>query len=166
MSLVVAGPPASAASARPATVVTAQVGGWEIWALHSDWCILPRNFSASLGEQVVQGGTCAPYDFVSSQAGWYHIKNRNNGLCLNVRDASTANNAQVIQYRCNLTLNNDWLMVMQIRVGGHDFYQLRNRNSQKCLNVQGGSLSPGAALIQYTCSSTARNNMFTWEPYA
>jgi hypothetical protein len=154
---------ASPASAAP---VTALAGGWEISVLHSSWCIHPKGFSNASGVQIVQGGDpCAPYDFVSSQAGWYHIRNRNNGLCLNVRGASKLNSAQVIQYACVPALNNDWLMVKQTSVGGHDYYQLRNRNSQKCLNVQGASLSVGAGLIQYTCSATARNNLFTWDPY-
>lgn len=141
--------------------------GWAVYSQSPGYCLLARNNSLAIGAQIVSGGPeCDRYDWFPSRAGWYHIKNLDNpSLCLTVKSASKVNNAPIIQHPCNPTLNSEWLMVQMASSGGRDYYQWRNRNSQKCMNVPNSSTTPGTILVQYTCNNTARGNLFTWIPW-
>lgn len=92
--------------------------------------------------------------------GPYAIVNVNSNKCMNVRDASLANLAEVVQYVCSSTLTNDiWWLVDS---GANGYYYLVNDYSAKCLNAKGGSTANLVPLIQYSCGSTLPNDLWTY----
>jgi hypothetical protein len=91
-----------------------------------------------------------------------YIVNKHSGRCLTVRDASSADNAQVNQYRCVGAKNQQW----RLEFGGGDpsvaAITLRNVNSGKCLTVHGG-VRKGASVDQYRCLAQP-NQTFSFLP--
>jgi hypothetical protein len=82
--------------------------------------------------------------------------------CLNVKGASKANSAKIILYTC-ASMNDEWIPINKSTGNdGHDYYELRNRNSGLCLNVNKASTAVGAEIIQYSCSTSAKNEYFSW----
>jgi hypothetical protein len=92
----------------------------------------------------------------------YYIRPLHTGKCLTVQNASTANNARVIQYDCvdNGVANEVWEPVHVQISGQYLGMYWQNLNSGKCLTVLNASRTNGAALIQYDCRgwSTAPYN--------
>jgi hypothetical protein len=85
----------------------------------------------------------------SGGAGYERLTVRHSGQCVDVRDASTANNAAVIQWGCNGGYNQQW----RFQSVGGGYVQIIARNSGKCLDVTSASTSDGASIIQYTCGT-------------
>lgn len=93
---------------------------------------------------------------------YWHIWNYKSGKCMNVKGASMSNRAKVIQYPCGgINTHNDQWYLDLYDDGTPDLYQIRNRKSGKCLNVEGATTVNGADLIQYTCNGSW-NSLFTW----
>jgi hypothetical protein len=90
--------------------------------------------------------------YLDYDQGVYYIRSASSGLCVNVSGASTMDGAQVIQYSCVRTFNNQWVFTSDRMV--------ENVNSWKCLNVFGGSTAAGGNVIQYTCVD---HNANRWE---
>ncbi len=136
--------------------------------LHSGMCLEPDNASTSNSAVIEQhycdGFNWQRWDEIDTDSGYVRIRNRYSGKCLNVQGASTANSAKVIQFTCggSTTRNDQWKPIYVVTRGGLDYYFLKNRHSGKCLNVQGGSYNTHADLIQFTCSGTYSNDLFTW----
>ncbi|MBW4722059.1 RICIN domain-containing protein [Saccharothrix obliqua] len=106
------------------------------------------------------GGNNARWEPDASLDGFYRFRSINSGRCLNVQYASTADGAQIIQYDCGGSPNELWKLVPKA-IG----YQVVNKNSGKCLNVEGG-VAQGRNLIQYTCSQGGATNdvwLVVWE---
>jgi hypothetical protein len=78
-----------------------------------------------------------------------------NNMCVDVSEASTANDAPVLQYTCNGGGNQKWRLVA---AGGH--YQIVSANSGKCLNVSKSSTANGALITQYSCGTQSN---FLWD---
>ncbi len=154
------------ATASPAAAATQ--GPYYLWTWHSGQCVHVQGGSVAQSAQVEQYGcpfaqdTSFEWYFVDTDNGHYRIYNRRSGRCLNVQGGSIANSAKVIQFTCGSTSTNDQWKPVRVYDGEHDFYQLRNRKSGKCLNVQGGSQAIGADLIQFTCGGSVRNDWFSW----
>ena len=88
----------------------------------------------------VVGGVATPYvDLVS----------RHSGKCMDVVNASSSNNAEIVQYTCNGGYNQQW----EARDAGNGYVQLVARHSGRCLDVASASTADGAKVIQYACSS-------------
>ena len=85
--------------------------------------------------------------------GNWEIWNPQNGKCLTVKGASTANNAPIIQYDCTLGANEVWSF--------NDDYQIVNKKSKKCLTVKKEGTENGSTLLQYTCNG-GRNQVWSW----
>jgi hypothetical protein len=142
-----------------------------------DACIGVRGGSTSNSAVIEQQG-CLPsapqnWYFVDAQTTHYYRIQNADGKCMNVQGGSLANSAKVIQYTCGTSIsteNDQWVpfyiksvtYTSGILTYTADYYQLQNLKSGKCLNVQGGSIAAGAALIQYTCN-TGINELFTWD---
>jgi hypothetical protein len=77
------------------------------------------------------------------------IVGRGSGKCVDVLSASTANNAEIIQYDCHGGVNQQW----EQRAVSGGYVQLVSRASGKCLDIAGASTANGARAIQYTCGS-------------
>ena len=75
------------------------------------------------------------------------IVSESNGKCIDVRGASGAEGAQVIQFQCTGNTNQLWL-IEQVADG----YKILSVHSGKCLSVVGASLDRGAMVIQSRCA--------------
>jgi hypothetical protein len=80
---------------------------------------------------------------------------RHSGKCLDVADASTADNARVVQYTCGTGTNQQW----QVQDAGGGYFRLVARHSGRCLDVISGGTADGVRLIQYACG-TGANQQF------
>jgi hypothetical protein len=80
----------------------------------------------------------------------YKIVNKNSGKCLDVPDASTADQAPIQQYTCHDGNNQRWLLQ---QIQGQE-YKIVNKNSGKCLDVPDASTADQAPIQQYTCLPT------------
>lgn len=78
----------------------------------------------------------------------YTVRNLNSLKLMVVKDASTADNAKVVQYSTG-TKNSEW----EILPAPFGLVQLRNKNSQKYLVVKNASLELGEELVQHEASS-------------
>ena len=94
------------------------------------------------------------WQLVDLENGYFAVRNVDTGWCLDVAGSSTANSANILQWTCYYTTNQQW----QIQVNGSG-YLLRARHSSKCLDVQGSSSSTGANILQYTCYYTSNQRV-------
>ena len=80
-------------------------------------------------------------------SGYYRILARHSGKGLNVNGASTADGANVQQWSCRGSYQQQWKLVSV----GTGIYNLRPRHSGKCLDVAGASTADGANIQQWSC---------------
>jgi hypothetical protein len=92
---------------------------------------------------------------------YYWIWSGKSGKCLTVQNASTANNAPIIQYTCNTGGNEEWRVAYVKTVNGLDYYRIIGRQSGKCITVQNKSTADGAKLLLYDCNG-GDNQHWTW----
>lgn len=90
-----------------------------------------------------------------SFSGFYRITPRHSGKALVVQSASTADEANVIQYTYGGSNTNDEWEIQSI---GGDYYRIINRNSSKDMVVQSASTSDGANIFQYTYGGSQTND--------
>ncbi|WP_333767065.1 RICIN domain-containing protein [Streptomyces sp. IBSBF 2435] len=83
----------------------------------------------------------------------------NPGQVANVRGASTANDAPVVQYPWTGAANERWEADSAI----DGYYRFTSVHSGKCLNVRGGGTADDTRVIQYTCSD-ADNELWKFVP--
>ena len=85
---------------------------------------------------------------VTTPPGTYvNLVARHSGKCADVADASTADNAEAVQYTCGSGLNQQWWL----KDLGTGYVQIEARHSAKCLDVASASTSDSAKVIQYPC---------------
>ncbi|MCA9237722.1 MAG: RICIN domain-containing protein [Planctomycetales bacterium] len=77
--------------------------------------------------------------------GWWRLTNLASGKVLDVPGNSTANSAQLQQYRDNGGDNQRW----SITPNGDGYYVITSKQSGKNLDVEGASTADGAAIHQY-----------------
>ena len=93
----------------------------------------------------------------------YEIVNRNSGKCLDVKDASQSDGAQIQQYTCL-----GWGQANQIfegvPVSSSDTSHVKYiaQHSHKCLDITGASTADGALLQQWSCNGGS-NQAFGFE---
>lgn len=80
-----------------------------------------------------------------SQTYWYSFKNASSGKYLSVKNSSTANSANIVQYAA---LNNAAEWTLKTLSGGATV--LINRNSSKAIDLPGSNQNLGTDPIQYT----------------
>ncbi|MDQ0595789.1 hypothetical protein QF037_000134 [Streptomyces canus] len=114
------------------------------------------DFSVQQAGTALQNSGTAPSFNPSTN---YTIKNVNSGLVADVYQASTADNAAVIQWQSTSGTNQQWNVV---RVSGN-LYKIVNRNSGKVLIISNGSHSKGAAVVQSTYNG-GNNQLWYFEP--
>ncbi|WP_051710700.1 RICIN domain-containing protein [Streptomyces sp. NRRL S-350] len=111
--------------------------------------LLPAGAAHAAGDPVVPGSA-------------YTISSGATGQCLGGRWAATADLTPVVQQPCQGLLGQRWRLTPNGRGG----YTVSDRSApNSCLNVQGGSTAPGAALIEYACNGSP-NEQFTLEATA
>jgi hypothetical protein len=70
-----------------------------------------------------------------------------------VSGASTADNADIIQWACNGGTNQQWQWVAH-----GSYYLLKARHSGKCADVSGSATGDGADVRQQTCTGGANQD--------
>jgi hypothetical protein len=74
---------------------------------------------------------------------------RHSGKLLDVFDASTADDANIVQWTANGQTNQQW----ELRDAGGGYSTVVSANSGKCLDVYGAATTDGARVVQWTCNS-------------
>jgi galactose oxidase len=176
LAAVIAATVPAQAAVHPSAVAPAEsvAGPYLILFLHSGQCLDVPGFSTE-NIQVTQypckhSGVDRRnqlWQFVWTDSGYARIRNVFSGKCLNVSGAAPAGaGAAVIQYPCGQAVGNDeWRGTPVQRVRGLDYYRLKARHlGAGCLNVSGGSMSPGGPVIQWTCQTerSQENDQETW----
>jgi hypothetical protein len=86
----------------------------------------------------------------------YEIIARHSGRCLDVVNNSTENGARIQQWTCTGANNQIFRGDAAETVGGTDYIYLVAQNSQRCLDVIGGSTANGAGIQQWGCSGAGQ----------
>jgi len=108
--------------------------------------------SSSDGALIVQhsesGSDSQLWRFLWAEANVYYIVNVHRGKCLDIPDWNTKSGAQATQSTCRGGNNQQWVTRHVCR-DNRTYWELSNRNSQLVLDVFGGSLVDGVAIIQW-----------------
>ena len=99
--------------------------------------------------------TCQTFKFVLVETGYYEIINTNSGKALDVSGASTADNANVIQYTYSGGNNQKWSLT-----ASGAYFVIKAKHSGKAMSVKNASTSNGADVVQ---KGTGSNNNEQWQ---
>ena len=113
-------------------------------------------FSPSIDDATASSAsvTVAPFQASSSYpSGYQQLRVDNDGLCLDVAGASTANNAAIDQWGCKTSGQSNQEFQFNPVSGGYG--ELQNQNSGLDLNVSGASTASLAPVIQWTQDGAA-----------
>lgn len=80
---------------------------------------------------------------------WSQFRNGRNGMCLGVRDGSTAAGARLVQARCGGTRSAAQFWRFAARGAAHELVNLK---SQLCAGVRASSPASGPVIVQLACS--------------
>ena len=87
----------------------------------------------------------------------------NAAMCLDVRDGVDANRTVVQQWGCRNVPSMRWRFSPLI----HDYFKviswIGDDKGDKCLDVAGGSLEPGARIQIYNCTGGTANTAQIWK---
>jgi len=155
--------PAAAATQGPFIVVQPQSGK----------CLdVPNSTTSDVAMIIYTCGnprrTNQQWNFVDTGGGNYWIQNRLTNKCLTVWGARIDDNISVIQYACNTGDNEEWYSESVVGYSGdpHDYYRIRNVNSDKCLQVKGAGTVNNTILVQLECDSIGIHDEQWWTWYA
>ena len=112
----------------------------------------------TIAATVVAGGAILGLSYQSSlaQSGYYYLRARHSGQCLNVYNGGQNNADNVVQgEQCN-TPNFQWL----ITPAGNGYYYLQARHSGQCLNVYNGGQNNGDNVVQ---GEECKSSNFQWK---
>jgi len=115
-------------------------------------------FSPSIDDATASSATVTVAPFQGSSAasfpsGYQQLKVDNDGLCLDVYGASTANDAAIDQWGCKTSGQSNQEFQFNPVSGGYG--ELQNQNSGLDLNVSGASTASLAPVIQWTQDGAA-----------
>ncbi len=88
-------------------------------------------------------------------SGYHQLKVDNDGLCVDVFGASTANDAAIDQWGCKSSGQSNQEFQFNPVSGGYG--ELQNQNSDLDINVEGASVASMAPVIQYTQDGSANS---------
>ncbi|MEV1015135.1 RICIN domain-containing protein [Micromonospora sp. NPDC049801] len=121
-------------------------------ARHSGKTMTVQAPAADNGTRIAQypytGSPAQQWQFQDAGSGYWRIVSKNSGKCLDIVGASTADNADLIQYTCGTGTNQQFQMITN-----GSYFQLRARHSGKCLDVPAASTTDGTIIKQYTCNN-------------
>jgi hypothetical protein len=133
------------------------------WLSNSSRCLDVSGESTAVNGKLVSwtcsGNSNQRFEVVDATGGWFRLRNKKSGLCVDVKDASTANLASIVQNTCSSARDSQrvWIPAWT----PESIYQLKFKHSNKCLDVIGGTgATLGADAIQYTCDSTKTQQKF------
>jgi hypothetical protein len=118
-------------------------------AKHSGLCLDIEESSLDDGTKIIQwnchGGDNQKWLFVSDGNGYYQIKAKHSGKC--VDESLTDNGATVSQYGCHNGGNQKWQLIKDKK----GYYQIKSKQSKMCLDVEESSNEDGARVISFGC---------------
>lgn len=82
-------------------------------------------------------------------SGYYQIKAKHSGMCLDVANYSYAHGASIVQATCGGGHNQQWRLVPY---GDGQKFRIQARHSGMCLDVAHGSRQHAARVVQATCN--------------
>jgi endo-1,4-beta-xylanase len=144
-------------------------------AAHSGKCLEVPNGSTQSWLQLQQrtcgsGAQNQQFEFERVASGTlgtgvYLVRNRASGLCLQVRDGSTADGTPIVQVPCIATANSQRFELQRVTGLGSDRdFQLVATHSRRCVDVVAMSTANGAKIQQWSCDDTTpvsdRNQIF------
>lgn len=106
--------------------------------------IVQSQYGGALSEKVIITRYETPA-FVPDPQTWYRVRFPHSGCLMDVLGSSTANGANVLQWREMLSPNQEWRLE-QVEPG---WYVLIARHSNQVLEVEGGSMSDGGNIEQW-----------------
>jgi hypothetical protein len=124
-------------------------------AKHSDKCAQVDDASLADGANISQYD-CVNQDNVKwrwtdTGNGYLLLQAKHSGKCAQVDDASNANGANISQYSCVNQDNVKWTFKLVESTNGAKYYNIVNKASGKCLQVDNASRANGANISQYDC---------------
>jgi hypothetical protein len=142
--------PTRSKSARDNTVRRAPI--LAALLLASSGCAIPA------GESDPSEGVEETAEALSTAGAQYNLVNA--GECLDIYGAFTVDVTPAITWSCADSPNQRFSLLLVPGTSGS--YYLYAQHSQKCLDIEGGSVSPGARVIQYGCHGGI-NQVFRFE---
>jgi len=129
-------------------------------ARHSGLCGVVTPEDAPNDARVLKQGSCATnlYALIERKplaGGYFWLVVAATGKCLAVHDASTSLRAKVVQADCGSGDHRQW----SLSPTDSGYYKICNRHSEKCLDVQGDYVGPGAYIWQFIYD-TGHNQQF------
>ncbi|WPB82683.1 RICIN domain-containing protein [Archangium violaceum] len=95
----------------------------------------------------------------STGDGYFTVRARHSGKCMDVGGASTAAGANVLQYTCNGSNNQRFRLVPY----NNGYFALQAKHSNQCLGIARASMDDGGFLVQSPCAWTT-NESFRFAP--
>lgn len=128
-------------------------------ATHSNKCVDVPNASTAPGTGLLQwdcvaGAPEQDFQFVGTSDGFYQVKPRNSGLCL---DAGSATNGTIVrQQACGSATSQKWKVVSR----GFGAYSITTANGASCLDIARISSDNGAELTVWQCGTGANQAFY------
>ncbi|WP_410812854.1 RICIN domain-containing protein [Micromonospora sp. 067-2] len=97
----------------------------------------------------------------SNGDGYWRLTNKGTGKCVGVSASRTDDGAPVVEWDCNGRTDQLWTWESKGRmVNGWPVWQIRNRNSGKCLDITGRGTTDGTPLQQWGCGGGANQEWY------
>ena len=108
---------------------------------------LTKDDYANIVQWSCHGGDNQQFRLIDAGGGYYNIKSKLSGKCLDVYAGSHDDGASIIQYTCHSGDNQQFGIVD----AGGGYSSIVAKHSGKCLDVEYSSQSDGANILQFSC---------------
>lgn len=124
-------------------------------AKHSGMCAQVNGASRANGGEISQWD-CLNQDNVKWSwtevgDGYVFLKAKHSGKCAQVNGASPANGAAITQWDCVNQDNVKWALKPVGESNGNKYYNIVNKATGKCMQVDGAARTDGARISQWDC---------------
>lgn len=124
-------------------------------AKHSGKCAQVDEASNANGANISQWD-CLNQDnvkwkWIKAGGGYVFLKAQHSGKCAQVNEASSANGASITQWDCVDQDNVKWAFRVVERSNGAKYYNIVNKASGKCMQVNEASMVNHASISQWDC---------------
>jgi hypothetical protein len=97
----------------------------------------------------------------SSGGGCYQLTNKGTGKCVGVGGARTNDGAPIVEWDCNGSPDQLWKWEAKGKtVNGWPVFQIRNKNSGRCLDVTAFGTRDGTPLQQWSCTGGSNREWY------
>lgn len=124
-------------------------GAWSGIVNDSTFIWLPISFSSNTAMSMIWSNTItinAAAGTITGATNKFVYLNKSSGLALSIENASTADNAKVVQSAPGSGKEQQW----SLNYDSNGYFNVTNSNSSRVLDVTSSSTADGASIIQYT----------------